>query len=233
MAKTLLNGVNDVLEKLGLIHGDTAVLTTLTDSARQRAINLTIDSWNEVITNLYSYTETPRPNELAENTITLVTSDRDYALQTDLVLLHFPLRDETNGHVIDEYPGGYLQLVNDQIYPSQENGLPQYGVIRPTDGELYLDKIPSSNENGLVFKYRYDKELLMSAAADTMPFTDTVYTALLPAVTQHVARTYRRTFDTETYNESLGTAARLFRMTPQRSSYIEVMPMINPTDPYA
>lgn len=233
MAKTLLNGVNDVLEKLGVLHGDTSVLTTLTDSSRQRIINLCIDAWNESITNLYSYTDSPRPQELAENTITLATSDRDYALQTDLVILHFPLRDETNGYVIDEYPGGYLQLVNDQIIPGNETGLPSYGVIRPTDGELYLDKLPTSSENGLVFKYRYDKDLLMTAAADTVPFTDSVYTALVPAVAQAVSRTYRRSFDTETYNESLGTAARLMRMTTQRSNYFAPIQHYNPTDPYA
>lgn len=49
MAKTLLNGVNEVFKRIKLIQGDAAALTSLTDSARQHSIDLAIQIWNEVV----------------------------------------------------------------------------------------------------------------------------------------------------------------------------------------
>ena len=232
MAKTLLNGVNDVLERIGIIQGDTAVLTTLTDSSRQRSINLTIDAWNEAIDLLYSVCSLPKPNELAENTITLATSDRDYALQTDLNVLYFPLVDETNGYYIMEYEQGYNHLVAMQNVPANYTGLPTYACIRPTDGELYLDRIPTATENGLVFKYRYDKELVMSILTDTVPFKDVVYRQMVRVVAEIVNRELKKKFSEEIYNEALSTASRYLIQVQAKNSYIPDRVRSNPTDPY-
>ncbi|MFQ5623745.1 MAG: hypothetical protein ACE5FS_10150 [Paracoccaceae bacterium] len=184
MAKTLLNGVNEVFKRIKLIQGDAAALTSLTDSARQHSIDLAIQIWNEVVDEIYDTSGAIRPNGLAENTITLATSDRDYALQSDVNKLLFPLLDETNGRKIFEYEGGYLAMVQEQIVPANWTGLPLYGTIRPTDGELYLDRIPTSDENGLVYKYRYLKDMELSVAADTFPFGDVVFRSLVPVVAE-------------------------------------------------
>jgi len=232
MAKTLLNGVNEVLERLGIIQGDTAVLTSLTDSSRQRAINLTIDAWNEGIDLLYSMSNLPKPNELAENTITLVTSDRDYALQTDVNQIYFPLVDETNGYYIDEYPEGYLHLVTSQNVPANYTGLATYACIRPTDGQLYLDRIPTASENGLVFKYRYDKELALSILTDTVPFKDVVFRQMVRVVSEIVSREIGKEFSQDIYNEALSTASRYLNQQQQRDSYIPGRISSNQTDPY-
>lgn len=211
MAKTLLDGVNEVLKRVKIVRGDTGVLTGLTDATVQTHIDLAVQMWNESLDDLY--TDTIKPKELAESTLTLVTGDRDYALQTDLVELKFPLIDETNGNYIFEWKRGYMDLVTIQNVPSSWEGLPYYAVIRPTDGELYMDRIPTAEENGRVYKYRYDKDIVLSLAADTMPFTDAVFRAMVPVVAQKFSRERKRAFNAEEFSAALGRAAALLATT--------------------
>lgn len=219
MAKTLLNGVNDVLKRAGWIEGDSGELTTLTESARQHVIDVVVAVWNEAIDSLYDQSRIPRPNELAENTITLVTDDRDYALQTDLVQLRFPLLDETNGFYIEFFEGGYEGLIRSQPIPADFTGLANFAVIRPTDGELFLDRIPTSAENGRVYKYRYDKDLELTAAASTMPFSDAAYRAMVPAVAQLVRRDLKNDFDGGMFRDQIGQASRFLSQRQLRAQW--------------
>jgi hypothetical protein len=220
MAKTLLNGVNEVLKRVSVIQGDSGALTTLTDSGRQVYIDLAVQVLNEVMEEMYALANKPMPNILSENTITLATSDRDYTLQTDLIQLLYPLLDETNGQYILEYPGGYMGMVSDQAYPSNYTGLPTYAVISPEDGELYLDKLPTSDENGLVYKYRYIKDGSLSAAADQFPFSDAVFRAIIPAASQLWSKQQKKEFDSGEYKISMGRAMRFLSQGVQRDSWI-------------
>lgn len=206
--KTLLNGVNEVLKRVQVIDAD-GELSTLTDSARQVFIDTAVQVWNELVEELYTSDLLAKPNELAEDTITLSTNDRDYALASDLLQLRWPLLDETNGRYITEYPGGYEALVRDQPFPSNETGLPLHGAIRPTDGQLYLDKLPTSNENGLVYKYRYDKDVSLSSASDTFPFSDAVFRALVPAAAEVWKLEQKSSFNAGLFKTSMGRASRL------------------------
>lgn len=217
---SLLDGTNAVLKRTGKIDVE-GELTSLTVEAKQVWIDLTIQLWNETIDHLYSKLGEPRPNILAQNSITLATSDRDYGLETDLVRMHFPLLDETNGRYIVEYPGGFQAIINDQPHPANFTGLPIAGAIRPTDGQLYLDRIPTANENGLEYQYWYEKDASLAAAADTMPFTDAVFRALVPAVAQlfRLEQQGREAYTQAIYRASMGRAARLVRTTPPRDSW--------------
>lgn len=230
---TLLTGVNDVLTRAKLIQGDSGTLTTLTDSPRQVWINQIIQIWNEVMEELYSTAEITMPKETAEATITLVTNTRAYALAT-YNTLYWPFRDTTNGEYIYEYPGDYLDLVNSQPIPADYTGLPRYGVIRTTDGYLYLDYIPTSNENGLVYTYDYDKDISMSAAADTFPFRDEVYRALVPVVAG-LLRVENRSESMPAFHENMGRAARLLSDVTPRTHYGRSRPYggTGPGNPYA
>jgi len=218
--KTLLQGVNELLKLAKLIQGDSGLLTSLTDSPRQVWVDNAVQAWNVVVEELYSTTSVPQPKELAENTITLVTDTRAYQLQSDLVLLHWPFLDETNGQYIEEAPGGYLKLVESQPVPADFTGLPLYGAIRPTDSFLYLDRIPTASENGLIYKYRYDKDVSLSLAADVFPFSDTVFRALVPAATELFNLYHRREMSDAVYRVSMGRAARNLTQTPQRTSWL-------------
>lgn len=205
MAKTLLNATNEILKRVGIISGDSGELTSLTDSARQRAIDVAIQVVNEGIDDLYSASTVPHPNEQAEDTITLATSTRAYTLATDLVQLRFPLIDKTNNQFIDEYPGGYNKMLMDD--PEQDDtGLPHFAAIRPTDGKLYTDVAPTSDDNGNIYTYQYDKDVSLSASTDTVPFTDATFRAMVPAWVQLWKREMRNEFDGDLFEKSIGRA---------------------------
>ncbi|MDH3639021.1 MAG: hypothetical protein OES09_11255 [Gammaproteobacteria bacterium] len=218
MAKTLLNSVNEILKRTGIITGDASALTSLTDSPRQRAVDVSVQVVNEGIEEVYSAGNASLPSEQAESTITLAASDRDYTLATDLVQLRFPLIDKTNNQFITQYPGGYNQILVDD--PEQDDtGLPHFAAIRPTDGLLYLDRAPTSVEAGRIYTYQYDKDISLSVATDTVPFSDAAFRAMVPAWVQLWKREMRNEFDGELFEASIGRAARLLPQTQPRDSY--------------
>lgn len=229
---TLLNGVNEILER-GRVLDSNNSLTSLTDTGIQYWIDLAIKVWGELLDHVYTQARRPLPQELAESTITLVADDRDYALASDLVQLHFPLIDETNGRYILEWPGGYLDLVKSQLIPSNYTGQPFYGTIRPTDDYLYLDRIPQSTEAGQVYKYRYDKDFAMSVAADTFPFKDAVYRSLLPAAYELWSLYANKEYNGGVFDASVGRAARMLIGTQQRESWASRPASVDPADPYS
>lgn len=220
MAKTLLNGVNEVLIKMKVIQGDSGLLTTLSDSPRQIYIDQAVQAWNEALEELYSRSGKPLPKELAENSITLVTSDRDYALETDLVALRWPFHNRVNGEYIHEWKKGYHDLITSQPQPAQWTGLATYAAIRPTDGQLYLERIPTAEENGKVFFYNYDKDVSVSLAADTFPFDDDVFRAMVPVVADIVEIRLNRSVETPLLNTNFGRASRLLTKQPMRDNWL-------------
>ena len=230
--KTLLNGVNELLKRVKLIQGDSGALASLADSPRQVYVDTAVQVWNELIEDVYSKANVPLPQELGENTITLATADRDYALQTDVVQIYYPLQNETTGQYIYEYPGGYLEMVRDQAIPANYTGQPLMAAISPVDSELYLDRLPTSEENGDVYKYRYDKDISLSAAADTFPFIDAVFRALVPAAVELWRKSHQNSFDADGYKKAVGTAARLMTQKQQRDSWLPAKSVVNSTDPY-
>lgn len=229
---SLLNGVNAVLKRTGVIKGNSGELSSLTDPQRQVVVDLTVQAWNEAIVDLFDSASIPFPKEAATNTITLATGDRDYALQSDLVQLRWPLKNLTNGLEIHPYPGGWEQLIADQTIPANYQGKPSYGVIEPISGELYLDMVPTSQDNGDQYTYWYDKELLVSAAADTFPFTDTVYTSMIPVVAELVKRDRENSFDTTIYRRRMATAVGQLTQAQPRTSWAPVrISSVNTSDP--
>lgn len=218
MAKTLLNSVNEILKRVNQIAGDAELLTTLTDSARQHMIDIAIQVVNEGIDQLYSLTETPAPTEQKQGTFSLVTSTRSYALASDLIQLRWPLIDKTNAQFISEMQGGYNAILLNDL-EQDDTGLPHYAAISPVNGELYLDRIPTSAENGRVYTYQYDRDLALTLAADTVPFSNATFRAMVPVWAQLWKREERNEFDNELYRESLATAARFLRQGQPRASW--------------
>lgn len=219
MSRTLLQGVNDVLKRLGYIKGNTGDLTSLTDSQRQVVVDLTVQSWNEIVIDLYDSAEIQFPNEMSTSNITLATSDRDYSIPNDLIYIRWPLINATYGYEIFEYPGGWDQLRKDQTIPANYTGRPQYAAVRPSDGLLYMDRIPTSAENNLVYVLTYDKSLIISAAASTFPFIDDIYQLLVPCVTELIKRDIEKTFDDDLYNRRLAQAAAMLAKALPRQSW--------------
>ena len=227
MAKTLLQATNEVGKRVGFVRGSSGEFTSLTDSARQGFLDRAGQVIREGIDELYTLADRPYPSQVTEATITLVTSDRDYALASDLNTLHWPFLDETNGRYIQEYPGGYLRLVNSQLQPGNFTGIPELGAIRPTDGQVYLDRLPTASENGLIYKYRYDKDFSIDAATDTVPFEDAVFNAMIP-----VWAILFMNQDDGTFRRNLARAAKLMTRETGTRSYLTRPVNPNPTDPF-
>lgn len=216
MAKTLLQGINALLKRVGEITGDAGELITLVDSPRQKHIDRGVQMFNEAIITLYDLNNEPLPNEVAESSITLVAGTRAYALPSDLVKLIYPLHDRINGRYITEYPGGYTQMMNDQAFPANYTGLPTGAAIRPIDSYVYLDMLPTAAENGDVYTVMYEKSVLMSSESDTFPFNDDVFTMMVPAVAEVWQRWSHKEFEKSEFRKALSGAASL--LNQRRSS---------------
>jgi hypothetical protein len=218
LAKTLLNCVNEVFKRANLIQGDAAALTTLTDSARQHPIDVTIQVVNEGIDELYSASHVELPTEQAEATITLVNGTRSYALASNLTKLIFPLIDKTNTEFIAKFPGTYEDMLI--LDPEQDDtGLAWWGIISPVNGQLFLNVTPTATEAGRIYTYQYEKDLSMSLATDTVPFTDKVFRAMVPAWHQLYKREMKNEFDADLYQMSIGRASRTMTEIDPRTTY--------------
>lgn len=218
MAKTLLNAVNEILKRTSNIAGDAGLLTSLTDSARQVVIDAAVQVVNEGIEELYSASHLPMPNELTDNSITLVAGTRHYSLQSNVVQIRWPLIDRTNGQYIVEYPGGYEEIIiNDPEI--DDTGLPTMGAIRPVDSVLYLDRAPTAAEAGRIYFYQYDKDISISSSTSEVPFKDAVFRAMVPAWVQLFKRERRNEFDGELFRLSIGRASRLLTQKQMRTHW--------------
>lgn len=216
--KTLLNGINEVLKRVSVIGGDANALTSLTDPARQPSIDIAVQVINEGIDSLYAASPVPHPNEQKEGTITLVAGTRFYALASDLVQLRWPFIDKTNTQWLYEYPGGYNAML--QGDPEQDDtGLPVYGAIRATDGKLHLDRTPTSVEAGRVYTYQYDRDTVLTAAGDAMPFSDAVFRSMVPIWVQLWKRERQNQFDGELFRISIGQAVGFLTQRQPRTHY--------------
>lgn len=234
MAKTLLDGVNDALKRMGVIKGNSGSLVSLNDTQRQVVIDLAVAMWNEVIIDLYDSSEKPLPNEITAGTITLIAGQRHYDLPSNFLKIRWPMFNLTYNSKIYEYPGHWEKLFEDEIIAEIEDGLPLYAVVRPIDSKLYLDRTPRTEDAGRVYTFYYDKETLMSAATDLMPFNDTVYTLLIPAVVEKLkqARDDQNLTNFRVsmakYDMAMGHAARMLTTERQKGSYLYV-PSVCPT----
>jgi len=218
VAKTLLDGVNEVLKRVGVIAGDAGTLATLTDSARQVAIDTARQVINEGIDELYSTTARAHPREQAESNLTLSDGQRAYRLQEDLVQIRWPFIDKANNQFLGEYPGGYNQMLIDD--PEQDDtGLPHFAALRPTDGRLHLDRTPGAQEAGRTYTYQYDRDLELTAVDDCVPFADAAFRAMVPAWVQLWKREMRNEFDVELFTASLGRASRFLSQGQQRQTW--------------
>lgn len=218
MAKTLLDGVNEALKRSKLIAGTS--LATLTDSPRQTYIDVAVQAWNEAVEQLYSKAGRSMPKEMAESTIILVNNKRDYQLKTNLQVLYWPLHNRADGEYICEWTQGYHDLMIRQPQPAEYTGLATFGVIRPSDGYIYLDRIPTTVEAGKTFHYIYDKDVSLSLATDTFPFDDRVFRSLVPVVSEFVQKEFDRAFDDDLVNLSFGRASRALTRQPMRTSWL-------------
>ena len=187
MSKTLLDGVNEVLKRMHVIDSfNIGLLTSLTQSAQQYEIDLTIQIINEGIDEL-ARTNKQLPLTMAEGTLSLVTAQREYTLATDFITMTFPMVDRINTQYIWEWEGNYNELL---MWDPQQvfTGLPEYGMISPETGKFRLDRAPDSTLNGRNYFYEYKRNLVLVNATDPIPFNDAAFRAMVPAWAQLYSR---------------------------------------------
>lgn len=173
---------------------------------------------NEGIDELYTVSHKAMPNEQAQGELTLQTGVRNYGLETDLVQIRWPLIDNDNSHFIYEYPGDWNDLLVDD--PERDDtGLPLFGTIRAINSQLYLDRAPTAAENGNVYFYQYDRDLVLASSTSEVPFKDAVFRAMVPAWVQLFKRERRNEFDGELYKLSIGRASRLLTQNQPRTHW--------------
>lgn len=232
MAYTFIDGINRVLKRVGVIQGDAGDLTDFTESSKQIDIDVAIQVWNEMLHELYS--RNLFKGEAAEGSITLVTgtttatdylAPREYALASDFERMSGKkygtriLYNESNGHKLTEYPGGYDQLKADRPLATDYVGTPRHWVINPIRGGIELDTNPGSGDSGDVYKYLYDKRLALTATGDTFPFSDTVVDALVPSVSQLWKRDRNNQFDGDIFRVSFNRAVEYLTQGQSRKRY--------------
>jgi len=218
LSKTFLQGVNEVLNRAG-ITTQSGELSTFDTPSKRVYIDLAIQIWNETVDQVCNEMGIPHPDETAETTITLVTGQREYTLPTNLVQIRWPLMEPTEGNSIEEYAGGYEQMRYDQSIPDDWTGLPYAACINPTTGDLRMERTPTADENGLAYNLLYDKDLAMSDENDTFPFSDAVFRALVPVVTEGWERKKRNDFDLAMYNRNLARALHFANKVNRRTHW--------------
>jgi len=224
MAYTFLQATNAVLKRVGEVAGDAGAITSFTDTTLQRAIDVALQIWNETLHELFirgSFSQ-----ETATGTITIVTGTREYSLASDFEEFSGDswdtrvLVNANDTFAIHEYPGGYQKMFADQPDPSDFTGQPRAWAINTSNGTLRLDTTPTSDQNGDVYSYLYDKRISLTATTDTFPVSDTVVDSLVPVVSElwHIdmAKTAR---DPVSANAGFKRALLLARKTKARTRY--------------
>ena len=232
MAKTLLDGVNEVLKKARVLDAQ-GELSTLTDSARQMFIDTAIQSINEVLDDLYIGAGASKPNQMREATLTLVTNQQHYVLPSSMIRLRtdFDLIDETNSHIIYLLEdNGYNRIIRGDL-EQDDTGQPSFAAQSPIDGRLVMDRKPNSVAAGRIYKYRYDRDLELSVATDSFPFNSATFRALVPAATEMWKLHNEREFSQGLFDASVARAKALLRKVPIRTSYRARRGGANITDP--
>ncbi len=233
MSKDLLDGVNRVLIKVGEIESR-STLTSLTDSSRQVFIDTAIDSWNEVVDEMFSLADCPRPNSIKTRSITLVQGQREYRLNSQLVTLRteYQMIDETNSHTITLVDGGHRAIILGDL-EQDDDGIPAYAALSPENGKLVMDVIPDAEAAGRIYKYRFEHDKILDDADDEFPFGDTVFLALVGAVAEKWKFHNRNGGDIAVYNAELARACHRLRQTPWRPSWAPVQVTLDGADPFA
>lgn len=168
---TFLECITRILRTNAILRGDTDAPTSFSDTNHNASMQLAIVAVQDEIAALAA--DRLIPYEKTSNTITLATSTRTYALQTDFInfygLPHF--YDSTSNRVIPEWGGGQESLQMADFQYLTREGTPTWWYWEPTTSKkVGFYHVPDSSFNGVSLTYHYEKSIQVSSASDTMPF---------------------------------------------------------------
>ena len=173
---SFLNCVNRILQLNGIIRGDTDLLTAFTDTNHASTSSIAQIAVQNEITELSSKGTLPYQHKI-DQTITLATGTRTYALASDFVQIwgNRPFFfDKTQNLQIFEYEGGENQLRNDILTYRTDSGSPYYFYFElGTTQQVSFYLVPDSSVNGRVLYYDYQASVNVTNSSDTIPLTTT------------------------------------------------------------
>lgn len=215
-SQTFLDAVNAVLSRNGVLQGATGALTSFTDSARQRQIDVAIQCWNEGIQHLLNMGL--MPGETASATMILsATGQREYDKPSDYIRPAGTRpetriwRAATQSYFLQEYPGGYEQMIVDQITATGFTGRPVRWTINPTTDKFRIDTDSTVTDTyNLLYEKRIRFTSTSTATSNTFPFDDLVVDALVPVVAEfHGSVIKGEPMDAATFKLNLSRAASM------------------------
>lgn len=226
MAYSFLTAVNNSLKRVGVIQGSTGSLTSFTNSAFQVDIDVMIMSWNETLQEIAALPILV-PGFADQGTYNLVLGQKEYALpvgasgaQLETVKL---ITNVTFRWALDEYEGGYDQMVRDQPDPSLFQGNPMKWCINPGNNKIRYDFTPNSQVFfGGAVKHNIDGAIRISLQnpADTFTVSDTVVDQLVRPVAMVFARERKKgDWSREAFLSALTTAVSYAGKQQPRSQY--------------
>lgn len=167
---TLIGAITRILRTNGVIRGDTDAPTSLTDLQHGATINLAAISIQDELNELASDELLPYEYDNTGSIVT-VAGTRTYSLPTNFVQLFGnppTLYRSSNNINLYEYPGGLERLITvHQDYATIQSD-PQYWYLEPgTTKKIAFWPVPST---AVTFTYSFEKDVSVTAAADTMPF---------------------------------------------------------------
>lgn len=175
---TFISVVSDVLRQNGILSGNDSDVTAFTDTQHQASIQLAITSVQSVLNQLTS--ETLIPYERADGTITFASGTRTYALPSDFVrfanakpfMLQLDSNDNSDGRLLYEYPGGVEALSNTILDYREQSGTPiNWYMTGGSTEQVGFWQVPDTTVDTLKVRFEYEKEVMVTVAADTLPFT--------------------------------------------------------------
>lgn len=218
MAFTFLQAVNKTLKRVRVVHGDAGELTSFVDTARQENIDIARDIWNELIHELFNLNIFSRGAEIGQ--FVLVTDIREYDLEPNFEQMASDIiRNESETWFLKPYRGGYLQMWEDQIDPSDFEGQPRAWSINPSSNMIRVDTTPKADQNGDIYKYLYNRRLFLDDTGDAFPFSDTVVDSLVPATAEMWKRARDKDFDAGLMGLSFNRAVSYLTQARPKNTY--------------
>jgi len=172
---TFIDAVNRVMRINHIIKGDDDNITTFSDTQHAADIEIAqIAIQSELVelvaSKLIGY-------EKSSNSITLATSTRTYALQTDFIRFYGSnpsFYDATDNQRIYELKGGLDHLRDADYLYDTNTGSPQWWYWEPANSyKVGFYPVPDSSYNGRSLTYEYEASVMVENSTDTMPFVTT------------------------------------------------------------
>lgn len=166
-----LEAVNRLLRINTIIKGDDDDITTFSDTQHAADVSLAQIAIQDELAEIIS--ERLIPYEHTTATISLVSGQRSYALETNFIrFFGLPLfLDTTDNNRILEYNGGEQALMVHDSYYKTVAGSPMYFYWdNTTTKKVAFYNVPSASFDSRSLSYDYEKSVMVTNTTDTVPF---------------------------------------------------------------